>query len=109
MKFLFMSLIVALSFLAGCDDDAPHRLVEVKQDSLEFKANDLVLLHNNPFYENCFGVVVDYEPLKLEGKPQKYKVMPICRMGPLGKTLDLPETDLQLRLRSPLQTEEQGQ
>lgn len=109
MKFLFMSLILVLSFLAGCDDDGPPTLVEVKQENLEFKANDLVLLHNNPFYENCFGVVMGYEAHKLADKPQRYKVMPICRMGPMGTILDLPETDLQLRLRSPLQTEEQGQ
>lgn len=106
MKFLFIALLLS-TFLIGCDDDPPT-IIRVKQEDLGFKANDFVLIHQ-PFYENCFGVVVGYDELRPSNKPQNYKVSVICKLGPLGKIIDASETDLQLRLRSELNIEEPSQ
>lgn len=103
MKFL--ALLLALLFI-GCDDGT-DRMEPVSQGTLQYKAADLVLVHE-PFYENCFGFVVDYVEMRQSGKPQLYKVAMACRAtGPLGKIVTVPETDLQLRVRSELQVETQ--
>lgn len=101
MKYLLMFLLAAL---IGCDSEEPT-VQRVKQEDLQFKASDIVLIHE-PFYENCYGAVIDYNTRKMSDKPVTYKVAIICRLGPLGKVVDIPEGDMQLRVRSELRVEE---
>jgi hypothetical protein len=103
MKYL-LALILAL-ILVGCDDETPQ-YEQVTQDGLQYKLGDMVLLHE-PFYEDCWGFIIDYEPRRESGKPQFYKVATVCgSTGPTGKFVFVPETDLQLRLRPHLATPE---
>jgi hypothetical protein len=104
MKYLLMFL---LAILVGCDSEEPT-VQRVKQEDLQFKASDIVLIHE-PFYENCYGAVIDYNTHKMSNKPVTYKVSIVCRLGPLGKVVDIPETDMQLRVRSELRIEEPQQ
>jgi hypothetical protein len=99
MKFLFL---VLFAFLLGCAEEPSN---VVKQEELQFKANDMVLIHGQPFYENCFGAIVDYYPRKNDNGEIYYRVAVFCRLGPLGKIIDSKESDLQLRMRTPLNTE----
>ena len=90
MKFLaILSLVL---FLTACDDELPSSRKPAKQEDLKYKAGDLVLIHNEPFFDNCYGFVVDFESEKEEKRDQFYKVAVFCRStGPLGKVIIAPE------------------
>lgn len=101
MKYL-LALIMVLMFV-GCDDEVPQ-YEQVSQDGLQYKLGDMVLVHE-PFYEDCWGYVVDYENKRQSGKPQIYKIVMVCgTTGPTGKFVFAPDTDLQLRLRPEIKT-----
>jgi hypothetical protein len=106
MKFL--AIILLSLFLVSCDEDTPAPKA-VSQDALAFKAGDVVLIHE-PFYQNCYGYVVDFQTVRYEGKEQLYKVAVFCRTtGNLAKTIIAPDKDLQLRVRLENQTPDSQQ
>lgn len=98
MKFLFLLIFLFLTGCHGLDEEVPT-VVDNEQDKLLFKAADVVLIHE-PFYSDCFGYVVGYEPKRFSDQPVIYSVALQCTTtGILGKVIKVPEGDLQLRLR----------
>lgn len=101
MKFVLLFLFLVL---IGCDSDPV--VSQANPRDLKYMAGDLVLIHE-PFWNNCFGFVVDYDQRKVEDQPQRYKITIFCRStGGIGKTIEVPEDKLQLRIRAELNTEE---